>query len=110
MKIEHTQCAGLDVPKKAVELPDKMSGLARHNSEAIVSEIGIVMNRFPTADHLASWAVVASGNNKSERKHLSGARRKDNCSLVMGWYSRLRPLHTRIPASPHYSTRSQPAK
>lgn len=40
-------------------------GVGRAAAEIIVSEIGSDMNRFPTADHLASWAGVAPGNNES---------------------------------------------
>jgi transposase len=44
----------------------------------IVSEIGTDMSRFPSANHLASWAGVAPGNNESAGKHRSGKTRKGN--------------------------------
>lgn len=69
--------------EKAIALLDTIPGIARRNAEVIVSEIGIDMSRFPTADHLASWAGVAPGNNESAGKRLSGARRKGNRSLVV---------------------------
>ena len=37
--------------------------------------------RFPTADHLASWAGVAPGNNESGGKRRSGKTRKGNRAL-----------------------------
>jgi transposase len=40
------------------------------------------MSRFPTADHLASWAGVAPGNNESAGKRLSGRTTKGNQALV----------------------------
>jgi hypothetical protein len=47
----------------------------------IVSEIGIDMSRFPTANHLASWAGVAPGNHESAGKRLSGRTTKGNQAL-----------------------------
>lgn len=61
---------------------DTIPGVARETAEIIVSEIGIDMSRFPTADHLASWAGVAPGNNESAGKRLSGRTTKGNRALV----------------------------
>jgi transposase len=66
----------------AVEQLDTIPGVARETAEIIVSEIGIDMSRFPTADHLASWAGVAPGNNESAGKRLSGRTTKGNRALV----------------------------
>ncbi len=41
-------------------------------AEIVVAEIGLVMNRFPTAGHLSSWAGLASGNHESAGKRQSG--------------------------------------
>jgi transposase len=65
-----------------VERLDTIPGVARETAEIIVSEIGIDMSRFPTADHLASWAGVAPGNNESAGKRLSGRTTKGNQALV----------------------------
>jgi transposase len=40
----------------------------------IVSEIGIDMSRFPSANHLAAWAGVAPGNHESAGKRYSAQR------------------------------------
>ena len=48
----------------------------------IVSEIGVDMSRFPSANHLASWAGVAPGNHESAGKRLSGRTTKGNQALV----------------------------
>jgi transposase len=50
--------------------------------EIMVSEIGNDMKgHFPTADHLASWAGVAPGNNESAGKRRSGRTNKGNQAL-----------------------------
>jgi transposase len=68
--------------EEAVILLDTIPGIARRTAEVIVSEIGVDMSRFPTADHLASWAGVAPGNNESAGKRLSGKTTKGNQALV----------------------------
>jgi len=65
----------------AVVLLDTIPGVARQTAEIIVSEIGTDMQRFPTADHLASWAGVAPGNDESAGKRRSGKTRKGNKPL-----------------------------
>lgn len=42
----------------------------------------MIMSRFPTADHLASWAGIAPGNNESAGKRRSGKTRKGNKPLI----------------------------
>jgi len=60
---------------------DTIPGVARQTAEVIVSEIGIDMSRFPTADHLAAWAGVAPGSNESAGKRRSGKTRPGNKAL-----------------------------
>jgi transposase len=64
--------------EEAVALLDTMPGVARRTAEMIVAEIGTDMTRFPSADHLASWAGVAPGNHESAGKQASGKTRKGN--------------------------------
>jgi transposase len=66
----------------AVERLDTIPGVGRETAEIIISEIGTDMSRFLTANHLASWAGVAPGNNESAGKHLSGRTTKGNQALV----------------------------
>jgi len=67
--------------EEAVSLLDTIPGVGRETAEIIVSEIGTDMSRFPTADHLASWAGVSPGNNESAGKRRSGKTRPGNKSL-----------------------------
>jgi transposase len=64
--------------EEAVGLLDTIPGIACHTAEMIVAEIGTDMSRFPSADHLASWAGVAPGNYESAGKRASGKTRKGN--------------------------------
>jgi transposase len=67
--------------EEAVTQLDTIPGVARQTAEIIVSEIGVDMSRFPTANHLAAWAGVAPGNNESAGKRRSGKTRPGNKSL-----------------------------
>ena len=60
----------------AIGLLDTIPGIARPTAEMIVAEIGTDMSRFPSADHLASWAGVAPGNHESAGKRTSGKTRQ----------------------------------
>jgi len=67
--------------EEAVVWLDTIPGVGREVAEIIVSEIGTDMGRFPTEDHLASWAGVAPGNNESAGKRRSGKTTKGNKAL-----------------------------
>ena len=67
--------------EEAATLLDTIPGVGRETAEIIVSEIGTDMSRFPSADHLASWAGVSPGNNESAGKRRSGKTRPGNKSL-----------------------------
>lgn len=67
--------------EEAIVLLDTIPGVGRETAEVIVAEIGTDMSRFPDANHLASWAGVAPGNNESAGKRRSGKTRKGNKAL-----------------------------
>ena len=67
----------------AVELLCTIPGVQRRTAEMIIAEIGVDMGVFPTAGHLASWAGLCPGNDKSAGKRRSGTTR--NGSKWLDW-------------------------
>lgn len=59
-----------------VSLVDSIPGVGERSAQVIIAEIGINMNQFPSAAHLASWAGLCPGNNESAGKRKSGKTRK----------------------------------
>jgi transposase len=62
--------------EEALTRLDAIPGVGRRAAEVLLAEIGPDMGRFPTADHLASWAGMCPGNNESAGKRRSGRTRK----------------------------------
>lgn len=60
--------------EKIVELP----GYSQTSAENVVAEIGADMSRFPSDDHLCSWATICPGNHQSAGKQTSGRTVKGN--------------------------------
>lgn len=56
----------------AAELLESVPGVQHTAACALIAEIGVDMDRFPTARHLASWAGLCPGNNASAGKSRSG--------------------------------------
>jgi transposase len=75
----------------AVSLLCSIPGIGERAAIGILAEIGINMQQFPTAGHMASWAGVCPGNHESAGKRLSGKTRKGNpwlrCLLVQAAHS-----------------------
>jgi transposase len=57
---------------EAAERLTTIPGVDRRTAEVLIAEIGTDMTRFPTADHLASWAGMSPGNNQSAGKRRGG--------------------------------------
>jgi transposase len=62
--------------RQAVTLLASIPGVSDLSAETIVSEIGIDMARFPTAEHLVSWAGLTPRNDESAGKRRSNRMRK----------------------------------
>ncbi len=60
---------------------EQYANLAAYSSEVILAEIGIDMNRFPSAAHLCSWAGVCPGNHQSAEKRKHGKTTKGSKAL-----------------------------
>jgi transposase len=54
--------------KKEYELLQTIPGVKEYSAASIIAEIGVDMDRFPTENHLSSWAGMSPGNNESGGK------------------------------------------
>ena len=61
-----------------IELVDGIPGIDKRTAQDILGEIGPNIEQFHDAEHLASWAGVCPGNNKSAGKRKSGRSRPGN--------------------------------
>jgi transposase len=62
----------------AVDRLDEVTGIGREAAQAIIAEIGLHMNAFPTAAHLVSWAKLSPRTIQSGAKNRSGKTGKGN--------------------------------
>lgn len=54
--------------RKEYELLQTIPGIKEQGAASIIAEIGVDMERFPTEEHLSSWAGMSPGNNESAGK------------------------------------------
>ena len=63
---------------KAVTRLDEIPGIGVTAAQVVIAEVGLDMTRFPTPDHLASWARFApgisesAGQKKGRQQHRQG--------------------------------------
>lgn len=64
----------LDQYRQEYELLQTIPGVKEHGAASIIAEIGVDMDRFPTEEHLSSWAGMSPGNNESAGKKKRARR------------------------------------
>lgn len=60
---------------------DDIPGVGKDVVQIIIAELGVDMDRFPSAGHAASWAGLAPGKNESAGRNRSGKIRPGNKHL-----------------------------
>lgn len=60
---------------------DDIPGVGKDVAQIIIAELGINMERFPSAGHAASWAGLVPGKNESAGRNRSGKIRPGNKHL-----------------------------
>ncbi|MFI8875170.1 IS110 family RNA-guided transposase [Streptomyces sp. NPDC055243] len=61
--------------RRSVELLVTIPGVSTRLAEVVLAEIGPDMSRFPSVDHLVSWAGVCPGNHESAGRQPTGRTR-----------------------------------
>jgi transposase len=64
--------------QQAAQLIEQVTGISERVAQGLLAEIGVQMDQFPSAQHLASWVGICPGNHESAGKRLSGKTRKGN--------------------------------
>lgn len=72
--------------RSQVDLLITIPGVSLTMAQVLIAEVGVDMNRFATAGHLASWAGMCPGNKESAGKRLSGRTRHGDPWLKTALY------------------------
>jgi transposase len=67
--------------RESVKRLDEVPGFDVRTGQNVIAEIGTDMKRFPSPHHLASWAGMCPGNDRSAGKRKGGRTRQANCWL-----------------------------
>jgi transposase len=67
--------------EEMVERLDTIPGVDWVTASGLIAEIGVNMEQFPDAEHLASWAGLCPGSHESAGKRKSGRTRKGSAWL-----------------------------
>jgi transposase len=76
--------ARLKEQEELIDRLDDIPGVNRRVAEIIVAEVGSDVKRFPTSQHLISWAGLCPGNHESAGRRKSSRIRPGNRSLRCG--------------------------
>jgi len=77
-EVENSINAFIKQFSEALSLLCSILGIDVTAASAIIAEIGVDMSRFPTSEHICSWAGLAPGNNESAGKRKAVAVNKGN--------------------------------
>lgn len=72
------ECAIEGIPLSTIERLDEVPGIGALNAQVILAEIGTDMNRFPTPEHLVSWARLCPRTIQSGPVTRAGRTGKGN--------------------------------
>lgn len=90
---------------EAVQRLATIPGIDERAAENLLAEIGVDMDQFASAGHLASWAGIGSGNRESAGKRQSGRTTKGNrwlrATLVQVAWAASHTKHTYLAAHYH---------
>jgi transposase len=64
--------------QEAIQRVMTIPGVGPRTAQNVLAEIGTDMSRFPTEEHLASWAAMCPGNHESAGKRRSGRTNHGN--------------------------------
>lgn len=67
--------------QEIIERLDQIPGINQRLAEIVLAEIGTDMSRFPSAEHLVSWAGLCPGNDESAGKRRSRRIRHGDIAL-----------------------------
>jgi transposase len=80
-QLEAALAAHLAPQAEVVARLDAIPGVGQRTAAVVVAEVGADVERFPSADHLTSWAGLCPGQDESAGKRRSGRTRKGNRAL-----------------------------